>query len=186
MNTQPRSPFRSEDAFARSLRAYHAALHDRNRPASRAARARLRRCADPLDAFAERDAYDLLNATSEARRTNGFKVAADEEILALAPLLAWVKEHDGSQSLPTQLGQPKEAGQDRPRMSDLRFKRLLASSGTELFTELRRALQLIGKDEPANMLSLAEAVCDWDHEKYGPALRRRWAYDYYTGLSTKR
>ncbi|MGQ0697812.1 MAG: type I-E CRISPR-associated protein Cse2/CasB [Panacagrimonas sp.] len=184
MNNQPRSPFRSDDAFARSLRVYHSSLHDRNRPASRAARARLRRCAEPLDAFAERGAHDLLDATAEARAVDDSHMPREEDILALAPLLAWVEEHDGARSLPAQLAQTKETGQDRPLLSELRFKRLLAASGTELFTELRRALQVIGKR--ANVLSLAEAACDWHLEHRGPDLRRRWAYDYYSNLPTKR
>lgn len=184
MNTQPRSPFRSDDAFARSLRAYHSLLHDRTRPASRAVRARLRRCAEPLDAFAERGAHDLLQATADARTESDAYMPSEEEVLALAPLLAWVEEHDGARSLPAQLAQTKESGQDRPLLSELRFKRLLAANGAELFTELRRALQVIGKR--ANVLSLAEAACDWDMENRGPDLRRRWAYDYYSSLPTKR
>lgn len=184
MNNQPRSPYQSGDAFARSLRAYHASLHDRTRSVSRAARARLRRCAEPLDAFAERGAHELLDATREARTADDAYMPREEEILALAPLLAWVEEHDGARSLPAQLAQTRESGQDRPMLSELRFKRLLSANGPELFTELRRALQLIGKR--ANVLSLAEAACDWNLEHRGADLRRRWAYDYYSSLPAQR
>ncbi|MDB5969445.1 MAG: hypothetical protein JWQ90_1895 [Hydrocarboniphaga sp.] len=179
MNHLPRHPFRADDPLGRVVLRYRDWLHDRERSHARAARARLRRCAGELDAVSERGAHELLRSAEAAYTDRDDEPPHHDRLLALAPLLAWVETHGGERSLPAQLAQSKE-GADRPRLSELRFQRLLAAQGAELHQELRRALQLL--DKTANALWLAEAVCDWDNELFGTALRRRWAYQYYSHL----
>lgn len=179
MNPLPRSAFRADDPLGRAVLRYCNWLHDRERSDARAARARLRRCAKALDAISERGAHELLRSVEAAYEKREDQPPDAELLLNLAPLLAWVEMHEGGRSLPAQLAQARE-GADRPGLSELRFQRLLAAQGAELFQELRRALQLLGKT--ANALWLAEAVCDWDHERFGTGLRRRWAYEYYSHL----
>lgn len=175
METGRKAPFRNDDAFAQGLLRWHTELNDRNKPSSKSARARLRRCDDELEAMSERGSYWLLASLQPS------KGRVDEAaLLRLAPLLAWTELHDGAESLAGQLAASREVGGEMPRFSELRFKRLLESQGTELLTNLRRALALL--DRKANVLSLAEAVCDWDDPDRGPPLRRRWAYDYYSQL----
>lgn len=179
MNHLPRNPFRPDDPLGRVVLRYRDWLHDRDRSDARAARARLRRCAEALDAISERGAHELLRSAESAYAAREDSAPDADLLLNLAPLLAWVETHEGGRSLPAQLAQARE-GADRPGLSELRFQRLLAAQGAEVFQELRRALQLLGRT--ANALWLAEAVCDWDHERFGTTLRRRWAYEYYSHL----
>jgi len=179
LDTGRKAPFRNEDAFAQALLHWHAELNDRNKPSSKSARARLRRCDDELEAMSERGSYWLLVSLRPSKGRVG-----EEALLRLAPLLAWTEDHVGDAPFAGQLAAPRDAGGDMPRFSELRFKRLLESQGAELLTNLRRALQLL--DRKANVLSLAEAVCDWDDPERGPPLRRRWAYDYYSRLPSAR
>jgi CRISPR system Cascade subunit CasB len=63
-------------------------------------------------------------------------------------------------------------GEDKPRVSELRFRRLLDSPSMEdLFTGLRRVLPLI--DSAADIHQLAADIWYW-----GDKVRKRWAYDY--------
>lgn len=180
MNQYPRKPFGAHDLLGRSVLEYRDWLHDRERSDARAARARLRRCAEAMDAISERGAHELLRKARAAYAESDDTPPAEEQLLNLAPLLAWVETNESERSLPAQLAQPKDVGGDRPRFSELRFQRLLAAQGTELFVDMRRALQLLGK--AANTLWLAEAVCGWDDQWRGTELRRRWAYEYYRHL----
>lgn len=175
MEIARKAPFRNEDALAQTLLHWHAELNDRNKPSSKSARARLRRCEDELEAMSERGSYWLLASLRPSKGRVG-----EDVLLRLAPLLAWAEDHDGGAPFAGQLAAPRDAVGEMPRFSELRFKRLLESQGAELLTNLRRALQLL--DRRANVLSLAEAVCDWDDPDRGPPLRRRWAYDYYSCL----
>lgn len=60
-----------------------------------------------------------------------------------------------------------------PRLSELRFKRLLAAQDQrEWFPIMRRALALL--DDTADLLSLTQAAWWWNDKT-----RQRWANDYY-------
>ena len=91
-----------------------------------------------------------------------------DHLAAAAGLLALLREADGS-TLPIAMSQREG---DKPRLSELRFKRLLESPDADaLFTGLRRALPIIGyRCDP---LGLATDVVNW-----GDAVRKRWAYSY--------
>ena len=61
---------------------------------------------------------------------------------------------------------------DKPRVSPLRFTRLLESPDIDaLFAGLRRTLPLLHNQ--ADVLALATDVVNW-----GDAVKKRWAYGY--------
>jgi CRISPR system Cascade subunit CasB len=98
----------------------------------------------------------------------------------LTGLAAHVKQHTANErSLAAQMGSPKP-GSDRVPVSELRFRRILATDDlAELYTQLRRAISLL--DGTANLIDLARVLCRWrpiaEQNPYDP--RKNWAYDYY-------
>ena len=92
----------------------------------------------------------------------------NDSLAAAAGLLSHVREHV-EQTLPA--GMSQRDG-DKPRVSPLRFMRLLESPDTDaLFTGLRRTLPLL--QHRTDVLSLATDVVNW-----GDAVKKRWAYAY--------
>jgi len=92
----------------------------------------------------------------------------NDRLAAAAGLLAHVKQH-AEQALPETMSQRDG---DKPRVSALRFMRLLESPDIDaLFTGLRRALPLL--QHQADVLALATDVVNW-----GDAVKKRWAYGY--------
>lgn len=92
----------------------------------------------------------------------------NDGLAAAAGLLAHVRELD-ERSLPIAMSQRDG---DKPRVSPLRFRRLLESQDVDtLFTGLRRTLPLL--QHRANPLALATDVVGW-----GDRVRKRWAYEY--------
>jgi CRISPR system Cascade subunit CasB len=92
----------------------------------------------------------------------------NERLAAVAGLLAHVREQ-AEANLPTAMSERRA---DKPRLSPLRFTRLLESPDLEaLFTGLRRALPLL--DHRADVLALATDVLNW-----GDEVKKRWAYAY--------
>ena len=89
-------------------------------------------------------------------------------LAAAAGLLAHVREAD-ERSLPVAMSQRDG---DKPRVSALRFRRLLEAPDVDtLFTGLRRTLPLL--QHRADPLALTTDVVNW-----GDRVRKRWAYDY--------
>lgn len=94
----------------------------------------------------------------------------NDHLAAAAGLLAHIKQNDGR--APAKAMSQKEAGQDRPPVSELRFMRLLESPDLDaLFTGLRRALPLA--KHSVDVLALANDVVHW-----GDDVKKRWAYSY--------
>lgn len=93
----------------------------------------------------------------------------DKALIAIAGLSARVKERCAT-PIARQMG---EWTNGRPRVSELRFKRLLAAEDRiEWFPLMRRTLALLG--DTADLHSLAQAAWWWnDHTRQG------WAKDYY-------
>lgn len=138
-------------------------------PEDTGGRAALRRASD-LTTVAVQPAYQRLYRRLRAAGWPVDDWRADR-LAAVAGLLAHVREADGS-SLPQAMSQRGSDGGDKPRVSELRFRRLLESPDVEsLFAGLRRALPLM--QHRCNPLSLADDVVHW-----GDGVRRRWAYDY--------
>ena len=90
----------------------------------------------------------------------------DDRLAAAAGLLAHVREQT-----PLNLPQAMSEG-DKPRLSELRFKRLLEAPDVDsLFTGLRRALPLL--QQRADVCALATDVVNW-----GDGVKKCWAYAY--------
>lgn len=92
----------------------------------------------------------------------------DDRLAAAAGLLAHVRDNAGP-TLPVAMSQRDG---DKPRVSPLRFTRLLESPDIDaLFAGLRRTLPLL--QDKADVLALATDVVNWDD-----TVKKRWAYGY--------
>jgi CRISPR system Cascade subunit CasB len=146
-----------------------------------ATRARLRRCRSTTDALSVPAAMSLarrLGLPRDVDQADDWRVVSG---LALARVLAHVDEHDASRRAMQAAGwksfpgdrRESDAGEDRPRLSEARFHRLLqAERGEELVTAFTRLVALL--DGAVNVPVLAEDFLFW-----GDRTRHRWAFDYY-------
>jgi CRISPR system Cascade subunit CasB len=133
----------------------------------RGARASLRRCGTVVEIQLERSFHELATRLPHQ--------AADDlrlgRLAAVAGILAHVESNEGNGSFAKALAAPKTG--DEPRLSDLRFRRLLAiERPDELLTHFRRAVRLAGGSAP--VARLATDLVSW-----GDRTRKRWAADYY-------
>ena len=154
--------FRQTQAWGDLLLRWWQGLDD-----DRGGRAALRRAPD-ITAVVMLPAYQRLH---QRLRAAGWPAETwrDERLAAAAGLLAHVKAH-AEQPLPAAMSQRDG---DKPRLSPLRFMRLLESADVDaLFTGLRRALPLL--QHQADVLALATDVVNW-----GDAVKKRWAYGYH-------
>lgn len=144
-------------------------------------RARLRRCRSATDALGERAAVTLVRQLGLA----GSATAGDDQRLIaglqLARVLAHVEAHDPTLSVMRKAGwkrfpghrKESDAGEDRPTLSEGRFRRLLQTErGEEQVAAFVRLIALL--DGSVNVAALAEDFLFWDDRT-----RRRWAFDYY-------
>ena len=137
--------------------------------AARALRARLRRADRPADALSEAAVHDLAAALPFLRQR-------PLDLARLVQTLALV-EAGAPASLPALLGR-KEAGPGGSRaLSELRFQRLLRTSGPEFGIALRRALPAAGMT--CNVGKLGSDLLDWDQPVSGERVRNRWCFDYF-------
>ena len=97
-------------------------------------------------------------------------------LAVIAGIAAHIDMDDASASLAAQMGSPATKGEPAP-ISERRFRRILeVDDAPELFTGLRRAVQILGRR--ANLTDLARAVYGWNDIQ-----KRQWAYDYYDKAS---
>jgi CRISPR system Cascade subunit CasB len=138
-----------------------------------AALARLRRAARPIDALEEPSVFDLYKKL-------GFNRYDVDRRLPRVAVVAAVLAHVRADAAPESNGFRRRfadllgQGAERPLMSALRFKRLLAATeDQDLMIAFRRAVALAGKRN-INVGDVAESVLDWSDRR-----RMRWAFDYY-------
>ena len=161
------SSFMEAASWWRSLQPYRADGSP-NPTADRGALARLRR-ADVLEATEDPAVFDLF------RRLGGRGPAQLVNVALCAGVLATVRQDDQSASAARQLG--VQPGSDKPQLSTLRFRSLLAAdTPQDRLTALRRAVSL--NNQTINVEDIAAACLDWSDER-----RRRWAFEYYDGGS---
>jgi CRISPR system Cascade subunit CasB len=126
----------------------------------RGGRAALRRCRSPVDVY-------FVPAFHRLLRDLGPDTPKDR-IAAAAAVLAHVREHR-SGTLPSMLAE----GDKGPRMSEVRFRRLLTSENPdELQRELIRAVRLLDGVAPVDRLLN-------DVRFWSDSTRKEWALDYY-------
>jgi CRISPR system Cascade subunit CasB len=137
-------------------------------------RARLRRAASPDEVAFEPAFHRLLAKLRPVFRVDDPK--ARRNLAALAGLAARVREHTADLPLARQMGRSGDRKSSAgPAVSEQRFRRLLTTASLDdRYSQLSRVIHLLGNK--IDLLSLADAVCDWDDD---PDLRQHWAYDYY-------
>jgi len=139
----------------------------------RAALARLRRCENGTDTLTIPQAIALGRGLG---RLGGQDFS---DALGLAIVLAHVKENDpqklmraaGWKSFP---GEKKEtsAGEDRPVLSELRFRRMLQTTRDARIPAFIRLVRILGGK--VNVVDVAESFLFWGAKK-----RQVWAFDYF-------
>lgn len=152
----------------------------------RGERAQLRRCADAEELLGHAATLLLARQLIELNDAKGplpDAALSYEQVAWVAGVLAVVKEdaRDG-RSLALLLGHG--AGNERPVMSELRFKNLQrASSLDDLFVQWRRAVQLAGG--VVDVARLADDLLSWQRElgrvaaRASDGIKFHWACDYY-------
>jgi len=132
----------------------------------RAALARIRRAATPIEVMQEPEALRLI----ERLPRNPDRVAV------LAGTLAFVRETD-ERSVARAIGRSSLDDEDSALMSEGRFRRLLQTQDTELMDTMRRLAHMAkGK---LNVRDLSSAILDWGEGYRGDRVKRRWIFDYY-------
>jgi len=64
------------------------------------------------------------------------------------------------------------AGKPKPKLSELRFRRLIQRDRAELYAAMVRVIRLL--DNKANLYDLANSIYYW-----GDSVKRDWAFDYF-------
>ena len=138
----------------------------------RAALARLRRAATPVEALEEPAVFDLYKKLGFGRVDIDRRLS---RVAVVAAVLAHIKEDAAPAGNGFRRRFAEILGQgERPLMSELRFKRLLsATEDRELMTAFRRAVAL-GGGKNIDVGDVAASLLDWSDRR-----RMRWAFDYY-------
>jgi CRISPR system Cascade subunit CasB len=149
-----------------------------------AALARLRRSRTALEALGVNAAASLarqLGATNA-----GAPDGRTKDVLQLARVLAHVKEHDASQHPMRAAGWKRfagdrretDAGEDRPLLSEARFRRLLETGeGDEKVAAFTRLIAIMGG--VVNVDALSDDYLHWNYPEIGDRVREQWAFQYY-------
>lgn len=155
---------------------------------TRADRAEIRRCEEPVQVLLEESFMRLYKALKSSATEGRYITFGDDPTpyAVMAGVIAWVKEDlKDRSSFAAKLGE--QVG-DRPRMSKLRFARLqTAQSEEEFFLLARRAVHLVGGE--ADVAQLGEELLAWVWEFRGnqpdkpkDRIRVRWATNYFEAL----
>ncbi len=131
----------------------------------RAALARLRRAATPLEVILEPEALRLMTALP------GTGHAYRERAAILAGVLAMVREDD-SRPVMRALGRAALDDAESAVMSEARFQRLLQADDDALMDAMRRLVRLAGAK--VDVFDLSDAILHW-----GERIKRRWIFRYY-------
>lgn len=152
-----------------------------------AVRAQLRRCRSNAEVLAIPAGIPLLHRLGALDRGSNAGIDAYvDRVLGLARVLAFVAEDDASAKLMRTLGWEKppvssdlgaEAG-ERPRLSEVRFRRLLqVRTGEEQVVAFIRLVRLA--DGKAAVSALSRDYLSWNHDE----TKHRWAFEYYGAAS---
>jgi len=132
----------------------------------RAALARIRRAATPIEVMQEPETLRLI----ERLPHNPDRVAR------LAGVLAFVRESE-ERSVARAIGRASLDAGDRALVSEGRFRRLLQAQDNELMDAMRRLVRMARGT--LNVQDLSCAILDWGDGYRGDRIKRRWIFDYY-------
>ena len=133
----------------------------------RAALARIRRAATPIEVMQEPEALRLIERLPRKSRSG---------LPCSRASLAFVRETD-ERSVARAIGRSSLDDDDSALMSEGRFRRLLQTQDNELMDAMRRLAHLAkGK---LNVQDLSSAILDWGDGYRGDHVKRRWIFDYY-------
>jgi CRISPR type I-E-associated protein CasB/Cse2 len=141
----------------------------------RAALARLRRAAAPLQALEEPAVFDLYRRLGFGKERSHLERHLPR-VTVVAAVLAHIRQDAGRGETGFRRRFAEMLGQgDPPVMSALRFKRLLsADADQEMLVQFRRAVALAGHRN-VDVGDVAAGLLGWDDQK----VRVRWAFDYH-------
>lgn len=169
--------FSADNAFGNALGKWLKQLSDNHGD-----RASIRRC-DRAEQVAFQPAFVRFYASELGslvgdQRGGAMRMAA---ICGLASHLRFDDPKDAlrpQQPLARQMASPKQVG-GGPRISELRFRRLLQYERGELYRALLRVIRAL--DGRVNACDLADSVYYW-----GDSVRKRWAFDYFPNVKTEK
>ncbi len=127
----------------------------------RAALARMRRAATPIEVMQEPEALRLIERLP--RRP--------EDVAILAGILAFVRESD-DRSVARTVGRTRLDDDQSALLSEGRFRRLLQAQHGELMEALRRLVRMT--NGRADVRDLSFSVLHW-----GDGVKKRWIFEYY-------
>jgi len=135
---------------------------DRQSGSARAAMAKLRRAATPVDVMLEPVALQLIERLPHSPK---------DRVAILAGVLSWVRVTDEAR-VARAIGREALDEKQSALVSESRFRRLLQSQPDELLDSMRRLVrQMKGR---ANVVNLADTILYW-----GDGVKKRWIFDYY-------
>jgi CRISPR system Cascade subunit CasB len=132
-------------------------------PAQRGDRAALARCNTTIDVRFQPAWHELAQQVGGA---GGLSPYDQRQLAVVGAVLAHVRTQSA-----LSIAEAMGSG-DKPAVSDLRFRKLLAADPEELRVGMIRAVHLLGRT--ANVGALAESLFTW-----GDGRRLSWAEEYY-------
>ena len=150
-----------------------------------ATRARLRRARTPVELVAVDAAVDLARRLGAVPRSDADPSHHLHAALELARVLAHVRENDarhpmvaaGWKHFPAGRKE-SEAGDDRPLLSEARFRRLLETrDGEQKTLAFIRLIALLG--DRVDIETTATDFVLWNHPEHGDRVRECWAFNYF-------
>ena len=128
----------------------------------RAALARMRRAATPLEVMQEPEALRLIQR---------LPYRSEYRVAVLAGVLAHVRETD-DRSVARRIGRDSLDDDQSALVSENRFRRLLQVEDSELMEGMRRLVRM--NKGKLNVHDLSAAILYW-----GDGVKKRWIFDYY-------
>jgi CRISPR system Cascade subunit CasB len=139
--------------------------------------ARLRR-GSLFDAATESVTTDLYRSLALSRSLKGDQESKFVTTALIAAVLAHVRTDDKDDKHSVARAAGALVGDQKRLLSELRFRRLLATRGHEDCLIAFRRLVALFRDK-ANVSDLAEILIEWNDEQRGDSRRIKMAFDYF-------
>ena len=141
---------------------------DKDDGLARTARARLRMCVSPAEALAISETHDLNRLLQEYRYN-----PSPAQLALVATTFARLRSLEG-EKLAVLFGSKLNPSGLR-KLSELRFQALIhVRTHLDLIVPLRRALAVLGPNQPCNGWALAEDLFFWNEN-----IKNKWCFQYF-------